>query len=277
MTRRRDPRSITAAERADRYRLYECAVQSPRADIDFIDRIFRQMRGRSARDLREDFCGTAAVCCEWVRRRKSNRAWGVDTDGAVLAWALGHNLGALPPEQRGRVALLEADVRSAALPSADIIVALNCSYWALQERAGLLGYFRRVRESLSARGIFFLDVFGGYDSFRVLTEERARQDEQGASFTSVWEQASYEPITGRMHCHIHFRFPDGSEWPRAFSYEWRVWTLPEIRELLVDAGFSRILIYWQGWDENGQPDGQFCPVETGEPDASWIAYLSAQP
>jgi hypothetical protein len=79
-----------------------------------------------------------------------------------------------------------------------------------------------------------------------------------------------------MVCHIHFRFPDGTAWPRAFSYDWRVWTLPEIRELLADAGFSQVMIYWQGWNTDGRPDGLFVPVETGEPDASWIAYVSAR-
>ncbi|MBN2886226.1 MAG: class I SAM-dependent methyltransferase, partial [Chromatiaceae bacterium] len=89
-------------------------------------------------------------------------------------------------------------------------------------------------------------------------------------------QADFDPISARMRCHIHFRFDDGSALERAFRYEWRLWTLPEIRELLAEAGFGRIEVYWQGWDAEGEPDGNFRPVERGTADAAWIAYLSAE-
>jgi hypothetical protein len=79
-----------------------------------------------------------------------------------------------------------------------------------------------------------------------------------------------------MVCHIHFAFPDGSRLDRAFSYDWRLWTLPELRELLAAAGFSRVTCYWQGWDDRGEPDGVFLPAEEGAADAAWICYLSAQ-
>jgi hypothetical protein len=264
------------ADLADRYRLYQLAVQNPRTEIDFVDRTFRQLRGRSARTLREDFCGTAAVCCEWVVRRKRNQAWGVDLDPDALAWGRCHNLGALDTAGQARIALVQADVSAVETPSPDVVLAMNCSYWLLADRRRLLRYFTRVRDSLAEGGIFFLDAFGGYDTFRLLTEERRVRDPQGGSFTYVWEQALYAPVTGRLVCHIHFRFGDGSEWPRAFSYDWRLWTLPEIRELLAEAGFSRVMVYWQGWDSQGKPDGVFVPVETGEPDAGWIAYLTAE-
>jgi hypothetical protein len=36
-------------------------------------------------------------------------------------------------------------------------------------------------------------------------------------------------------------------------------------------------VYWQGSDEHtGAGDGVFLPVEKGEPDAGWIAYLVAE-
>jgi cyclopropane fatty-acyl-phospholipid synthase-like methyltransferase len=264
------------ADLADRHRLYQLSVQNPRTEIDFVDRTYRQLRGRSGRTLREDFCGTAAVCCEWVRRRKGNRAWGVDLDPDVLEWGRRHNLAALDAARQARVALLQADVREVETPPLDVVLAMNCSYWLLRDRRHLLTYFRRVREALAGDGIFFLDAFGGYDTFRLLTEERRVRDPNGGSFTYTWEQAVYEPVTGRLVCHIHFRFDDGSEWMRAFSYDWRLWTLPEIRELLTEAGFSRVMVYWQGWDDAGRPDGVFVPVESGEPDAGWIAYLTAE-
>jgi hypothetical protein len=65
---------------------------------------------------------------------------------------------------------------------------------------------------------------------------------------------------------------------RAFSYNWRLWTLPEIRELLGEAGFSRVIVYWQGTDEEtGEPDGIFKPATVGDADPGWICYLTAEP
>jgi hypothetical protein len=133
----------------------------------------------------------------------------------------------------------------------------------------------QVRERLAADGLFFLDAYGGYDACRVITEERD-VDDGGAGFTYVWEQADYNPITGALRCHIHFDFPDGSRLERAFSYDWRLWTLPEIRELLAEAGFGRITSWWQGWDSNGEPDGIFEPAERADADAGWICYITAE-
>lgn len=269
------PASLAAA--ADPLRLYELAVQCPAAEVDFLDRRFRLLRGRSARSLCEDFCGTAAVCCEWVGRRKSNRAIGLDSDPAVLHWAQCHNLAVLPAGQARRVCLRCADVR-AALPGVapvDIVAAMNFSYWSIKERAALLRYFQRVYARLRPDGVFFLDAYGGYDAGRRLRERRAVAD--GASgFTYIWEQADYDPISAALCCHIHFAFPDGSCLAQAFTYDWRLWTLAELRELLAEAGFERVLCYWQGWDANGEPDGRFEPAQQAEPDAGWICYLSAE-
>ncbi|MCU0834170.1 MAG: class I SAM-dependent methyltransferase [Chromatiaceae bacterium] len=276
----RDPEPATGggstlAELADRHRLYERAVQCPRAEVDFIDRNYRLLRGHSARVLREDFCGTAAVGCEWVRRRKGNRALAVDLDGEVLAWGRTHNLSRLAPEPASRVTLLQANVQTVSTPPADIIAAMNFSYWLLGERAALAHYFRKVHRDLKDDGVFFLDAYGGYDAYRVVTEERQVRSD-GLTYTYIWEQERYDPISGALVCHIHFAFPDGSRLERAFSYQWRLWSLPEIRELLAEAGFRRVLCYWQGWNPDGTPDGQFVPVEEGEPDAGWVAYLSAE-
>jgi hypothetical protein len=65
--------------------------------------------------------------------------------------------------------------------------------------------------------------------------------------------------------------------PRAFTYTWRLWTLPELREVLKEAGFERVTVYWQGTDEEtGEGNGEFLPVDRGDPDPAWIAYLVAE-
>lgn len=274
-TSHRKSRSPSMASRADRHQLYELSVQCAEAEIDFVDETFRRLRGRKAQVLREDFCGTANVCCEWVRRGPKRRAIGVDLDGEVLDWGRQHHLAALKKGQRARVTLLQEDVLTARTERPDIVSAMNFSYWLLRERAAVSRYFRSVHEALADDGVFFLDAYGGYDSHKEIVEERPI-DDGGKGFTYIWEQALFDPVSHRMDCHIHFAFPDGSRIKRAFSYTWRLWTLPEIRELLLECGFANVTVYWQGWDRHGEPDGDFRPVTSADADAGWICYLSAE-
>jgi cyclopropane fatty-acyl-phospholipid synthase-like methyltransferase len=275
MSKTKKKPSPSLAETADRHHLYELSVQCAEAEIDFVDETYKKLRGHRASLLREDFCGTANVCCEWVRRRKTNRAIGVDLDNEVLNWGRDHQLARLKNAQAKRIELLRENVLTATTDAPDIISAMNFSYWLFKERSQLKRYFRRVQQQLAPDGILFLDAYGGYDSFRDIEEEREIEDGD-SSFTYVWEQEKYEPISGDLICHIHFDFEDGSRLEKAFSYDWRLWTLPEIRELLAQTGFSRVTVYWQGFDEEGEADGIFEPVEEGDADAGWICYLTAE-
>ena len=62
---------------------------------------------------------------------------------------------------------------------------------------------------------------------------------------------------------------------KAFTYEWRVWTMPEILEMLTEAGF-RPTVYWEQADEGGEGNGVFIPETEGDADAGWIAYIVAE-
>jgi SAM-dependent methyltransferase len=271
--RRRKQRPI--ADTADRHALYEHSVQCAEAEIDFVDATYRRLRGRKAMTLREDFCGTANVCCEWVRRGPKRRAIGVDLDPEVLDWGRRHQLSQLSRKERERVTLLEDNVLTAKTGKADIVSAMNFSYWLIQDRPTLKRYFSTIRSTLKKDGIFFLDAYGGYDSHKEIVEER-EIDDGGDGFTYIWEQSSFDPITHRMTCHIHFAFPDGSELPNAFNYEWRLWSVPEVRDLLLECGFQNVTVYWQGWDKDGEADGDFKPATSADADAGWICYLSAE-
>jgi SAM-dependent methyltransferase len=269
----RRKQKLTLAEKADRHQLYELSVQCAESEIDFIDDTYKALRGRRARMLREDFCGTANVCCEWVCRRKNNHAIGVDIDKGVLTWGEKHKVGSLKSGQQKRIKLIAADVLRAKTSSPDIISAMNFSYWLFKKRKDLLRYFKATHSALKKDGLFFLDAYGGYDSFKEIVEKRVIED---GNCKYIWEQEKYDPISGNLICHIHFSFPDGSRLNRAFSYDWRLWTLPEIQDLLKEAGFSTVTIYWQGFDKDGEPDGDFKPTKQGEADAGWICYVSAE-
>ena len=223
------------AETADRHELYEASVQDVEVEIDFLDETYESLRGRPARRFREDFCGTASAACEWVRRRADNEAVGVDIDRATLDWGIDHRVSKLPADAQLRVRLLEDDVRSVDTAPADIVGAFNFSYFTFRTRDAMRGYFENVRRGLANDGVFFLDAFGGSEA---MSEIKEKTELDG--FTYVWHQARYHPVTGYMRCHIHFHFDDGSKMKKAFTYEWRLWTLPEIRELLTEAGFSKV-------------------------------------
>ncbi len=259
------------AEQADKYELYEEAVQDVEQECEFIRDTFRELRGRDPLSFREDFCGTASAACEWVRQGPRHTAIGVDLDPEVLDWGRRNRVGRLNEEQQTRVKLIQGDVRDTATVPVDVVGAFNFSYFIFKDREEMRRYFRAAREALVADGLFFLDAYGGYEAFEEM-KEKTKYD----GFTYIWDQARYYPVTGEMLCHIHFKFPDGSKMKRAFSYEWRLWTLPEIRELLAEAGFRKVTVYWEGSDEDGEGNGEFYPEERGEADAGWIVYIVAE-
>lgn len=265
-------RKLKMAELADRHDLYQRSVQDTEAELDFVEDTWNKLRSRPAELLCEDFCGTANTACDWVQRHESNFAIGIDIDPEVMDWGVRNNLSRLTPVEQQRVDLIRGDVLNSRPGGCDIVLAMNFSYFLFRERKALLEYFSSVHDSLVDDGIFFLDAYGGYDAPRELEESR---DCDG--FTYIWDQAKFNPIDSYMTCHIHFRFPDRSRMQEAFSYNWRLWTLPEIREVLLEAGFSEVDIYWEGTDEEtNEGDGIYEPQLEGDADAGWVCYIVAQ-
>jgi hypothetical protein len=267
----------TQAALADRHLLYQQSVQDVEAEIDFVEQTWAELRDRPAIFLREDFCGTANTACEWVVRDDDHQAVGIDLDREVLEWGRLNRLTQLDEAQLERIELLNEDVLRTRPGLADIILAMNFSYYLFLTRDGLREYFINVLDGLVSDGILFLDAYGGYEAPMVIQESRLCEDEDGNEFTYIWDQASFNPIDSCMHCRIHFEFPDKSRMENAFSYHWRLWTLPEIREVLIEAGFSQVDVYWEGTDEdNNEGNGIYTPSETGDPDPGWVCYIVAQ-
>lgn len=265
---RRKLRPTLTASTADRYVLYQRAVQRVDREARFLARLFGRIAGRPALSLCEDFCGTALLCTEWVKKR-GRSAVGIDIDPEPLAWGATHNLA--PSEgEPARVRLLQQDVRAPRRGPFDLTTALNFSYCILRRREELLDYFTRVRRSMAADGLFVIDVMGGHRSWR-----RCREPRRLADFTYTWEQASVDPISNAVVNHIHFHFPDGSRINKAFTYEWRLWTLPELRELLAESGFSGSTVYWEDGGDVRYGTGTYRARARVEQEAAWAAYLVA--
>ena len=263
--------SVTLAEKADIHDLYERSVQAVDVEAEFLRDTYRALRGRDALSLREDFCGTASLACEWVRTGSRRHAIGVDLDADVLDWGRRNRVARLPETARARVKLLNDDVRSVRTDTSTSSARSTSATSASRLARRCATTSRACMQALHPDGVFFLDAFGGPDASD-LTKEKSKID----GFTYVWEQAEFEPVTSRILCHIHFKFPDGSKIKRAFTYDWRLWTLPELRELLAEAGFTKVRVYWEGDDGEGGGNGEFKEHATGVADLAWIAYLVAE-
>jgi len=269
-SKNRKPKKTRMSRNADKHVLYQKSVQAPVPDVHFLRRAYKQTFDRKPTILREDFCGTAAVCAEWVRKTKDSVAYGVDLDQSTLDWGTIHNVDELTEEQQSRVHLINGDVRTVKTPKADVIAAENFSYCIFKERSSLREYYRGVYENLAEDGILVCDLFGGYESI----EDDRREETEHDDFTYVWDQAKFNPITHDALFHIHFKFPDGSKIYRAFTYEWRLWTIPEVRELMLEAGFDRADVYWEESDDkSGEGTGKFIKTDAGDSDPAWIAYI----
>ena len=170
----------------------------------------------------------------------------------MLDWGKKNRINHLPEIDRPRVTLINQDVMKVKTNKVDLVGAFNFSYWAFKSRQQLREYFITVHNSLVDDGLLFLDAYGGSEAYEVL-KEKTKCD----GFTYIWRQSSYEPVTGNIICHIDFKFPDGSKIKKAFSYYWRLWSLPEIREVLIDSGFNNVRVYWEGEDDEGEGSGEF--------------------
>ena len=262
------------AELADRHILYQESVQCVESEIDFVDDTYHSIKGKHAQILREDFCGTMNTSCEWIKRRDDNIAHCVDLDNEVLQWGKDNNIAKLNDKQQSRIHVYNQNVLSADVEPVDALLAMNFSYWILKDRKTLKQYFTQIHDKgLKQDGILFLDFYGGHEAFEEL-EEKTKHSDKG--FTYIWDQSSYNPINGECTNYIHFHFKDGSKMRKAFTYTWRLWTLPEILDLLEECQFDAT-VYWEGTDEEGEGNGIFEPTTVGEADAGWIAYLVCIP
>lgn len=272
----------TMAAGADKYALYRLSVQDPEHEVDIFLRFYKEAFGRMPTTLREDFCAAGAICAEWVTRGADRTAIGVDLDPEPLAYGEKHYLSTLTPEQRKRVEFLEQDVLECRR-KAEIIAAQNYSFFIFKTRDLVRRYFEAVHRSLDKEGIFILDVMGGgalyadeQEESRAVARPTAKDKRDNPPFRYVWEQERFDPVSHDVLFHIHFRFADGSAIDKAFTYDWRLWTMPELRELLAEAGFSKVHVYWETLDKNGDASGNYRRATKGRAEETWLAYLVAE-
>jgi len=266
----------------DRHALYEVAVQGVDWDLDFLERAWRYRNpGREPALFREDFCGTAALATAWALRGPERRAWGVDLDAKPLEWARRHRLPYVREAAR-RVTLVRGDVSAIRLPRVDVACALNFSWWVFHERAQLIRYLRGAHAALRPGGVLVLNMFGGAAAEQELAERTRKPAENAADgtplpgFTYVWEHSAINAADRRLLAHIHFEFKDGRRMTRAFTYDWRMYTIPELKDAALEAGFSDFEVWTEGWSPRSRrSNGTLYRRKQIENEATWIAYAVA--
>jgi hypothetical protein len=263
----------------DPYALYELCVTEPERVVRFIEAV----HGGTPRVLREDFSGTGALARAWAACSERRSAIAVDSDPAPLARLQG----------TPRVRIVRARAESCRR-KADVIAATNFPLGYFHDRAALVRYLRRVRASLSRGGVFVADMYGGADAFTPMTLKRTRRGPGGERVEYTWEQRHADALSGLVLNTLSFRVwparrsarahptsprpsPRVRVFPDAFVYHWRLWSIPELRDAVRDAGFATFDVYDEladAVDDDGRV--YVSPVREGELERNWVVYLIAR-
>ncbi|MCX5662539.1 MAG: class I SAM-dependent methyltransferase [Planctomycetota bacterium] len=275
--------------------LYRLAVQHPHAETSLLARIYaHHRRGRWPTLLREDFAGTAAIASAFVAQHEDCRALAIDFHAPTCAWARRRADRVLGDRAGDLIALCE-DVRSVVSPRVDVVAALNFSSFIFHRRDDLRAYFRVARRALRPGGVLVLDAYGGPGALRVGMQTRrvdpAALAVAGASgvadddaldahrppFDYLWEQRRVDLLSARVDCRIHFRLRGGRMIRSAFHYEWRLWSLAELAEVMVEAGFAQARVWCEG-AAGGRATrragpGVYAPVRSLPTREDFVAYV----
>lgn len=259
-----------------RHDLYELCVQSTSHLVPFL----RAVHGQHPTVLGEDFAGTAALSHHWADTVPDGQAIAVDLDADALAFRADHS----------RITKHTADVMAATEP-ADVIFVGNFSIGYWHTRADLIAYLAHARARLKPGGIFICDTYGGTTAYTIgdvhrdhwIPNDPRYPGHAGKRIRYTWEQRNADPITGMVTDALHFRVEKGGmieqEVFDAFTYEWRLWSLPELRDAMIEAGFSATEVYAKTADAiDDEGNAYVLPVEDGqdELDESYIVLMAGR-
>lgn len=255
-----------------KYALYELSVQSPDVHAEWLEKVYLEITRKNARSIREDFCGTFKTACEWVKRHPKNMAMGLDLDPEPLDYGRENHLSQLNEHQKARVQILQKDVLHPTSTRVDLITAGNFSFCIFKKRDILLKYFKSCQASLKKGGLLILELAGGPGMITPMREKKEVFFDRKRKFVYTWHQKSYDPITHDALYSIHFKLWNGRVMNDQFVYDWRLWSIPEVRDALSEAGFSETIVYWET-SHKGKGTGEYVRMENGDNAFAWVAYV----
>ena len=244
--------------------LYELCVQAPELEARFL----RSLHGGRPLTLGEDFAGPVGVGRAWLALDPAHTVVATDADPLPLEHAERRLRKAMPgagPRLVRRVNdVLETGDRS------DVIAAFNFAVCELHSRDRLVTYFRHALFRLNAGGVLAVDTYTSPDAMSPGESVQTVQTYFGL-VEYRWRQVSADPATGRVVNAIDFTLPDARRFEDAFVYDWRLWSAPEIRDAMREAGFRTTEVhdaYGGAMDIDGNPIVE--PVsDDRDPDQVW--------
>jgi SAM-dependent methyltransferase len=257
-----------------KYELYEASVQDSEGEIHFFQRAFQAAFGKKPVTVREDFCSTFLNSITWVKKNKENVALAVDINPTPLDYGKKNHFPTLKPEQLERIHLFQANVLNVKTRPVDLITISNFSICFIKEREKMLEYFKNCYKNLKNKGAVIFDLLGGEELADKQEDKTPFKLPDGTKATYFWEHDGFNPINHEAKFYIHYQVKGQKKMKRVFSYNWRMWSLPEFTDLLKEAGFSDVQIYWE--DDDPKTDGGsgiFRRVSKAESCPIWIAYV----
>jgi SAM-dependent methyltransferase len=252
-----------------KFKIYENTVQSSAWQMRNLPLFHKRFTGKTPTSMREDFCGTGIIACDWVKKSPKHRALGLDLDVITLEYAERVNRAALTSAQKEQVTFVRQDVRKPTREKFDVIGAHNFSFFIFHDRKDLLKYAKAAYASLKPKGTFFLEMAGGEEFTTPSSASETMKVPGVGRVKYVWEQHPYDPVTKLADYSIHFKLPDGKWMSDAFTYHWRLWEIREVRELLLEAGFRDTKVIWP----TDETMTKYTTVENAEACAVWLAYV----
>lgn len=277
----------------DKHDLYERCVQSPEHLLPMLCAMHAVGPASSRcvarlsdtpRILGEDFAGTAALSYLWADADPANHAIAIDLD---LDKDTLHRR-----PQHDRVTRIVGDVRDAttlnqqpgasAAHACDILFVGNFSIGYLHTRAELLAYLVHARARLNPGGVFLCDTYGGESAFIPMLIHRDHTAPDGRRIRYTWEQRDANPLTGMVTDVLHFEIDRAgmieAEFPDAFVYHWRLWSVPELLDAMAEAGFTATEVYDKSPDAEDE-DGKalMLPMSgDGDVEDSFIVFVAGR-
>jgi len=248
----------------DRYDLFDLCVAEAERLMPFVYAV----HGRSPRVLREDFAGSASLARQWSSSVKGGRAIAVDRDAEPLERA------------QATVQCVVSDVIKCR-ERADVVAWTNFCVGELHTRQELLKHLRHARRCLLPGGALVMDIYGGSHAMERGLHLRELRGPSGEFITYTFEQRHTNAFTGRVVNALHFKVqPKGS--PRAkhfrdaFVYDWRLWSIPELADAVLEAGFPSSEVHDRAgvaMDHRGKIRKTAAPAPDSD---DWVAFVVAR-
>lgn len=215
----------------DKYDLYTLGLQTPVLEARYLASL------ADGPHLREDFCGTAAISRSWIALSQSRTATAVDMDSIALSRAARSLERAEPPSMSTRIQFANADATEFRSRDVDVLTVPNSSIFLVTDRQRLRRYLEHVWHDLNEGGAIAIDMFGGPSA---LGNGTTVVDCDG--FRCIWQQEDFDFRTHIFDAHVRFQTRGHSPIASAFSYRMRLWSAPEVVDMLIESGFERTTV-----------------------------------